>query len=34
VAKMKLAYQKQKGHENLILTPRVKFDVTSYQTTC
>jgi hypothetical protein len=31
---MKPAYQKQKGHKNLVLTPRVTFEVTSYQATC
>jgi hypothetical protein len=30
---MQLAYQKQKGHENFVLIPRVIFEVTSYQTT-
>jgi hypothetical protein len=34
VVKMELAYQKQIGHENLVLTPRVTFNVTSYQATC
>jgi hypothetical protein len=28
VAEMKLVYQKQKGHENLVLTPRVTFKIT------
>jgi hypothetical protein len=31
---MKPTYKKQKGHENLVLTPRVAFEVTSYQATC
>jgi hypothetical protein len=34
VAEMKPTYQKQKGHKNLLLTPRVTFEVTSYQATC
>jgi hypothetical protein len=34
VAEMKLIYQKQKGHKNLVLTPWVTFEVTSYQATC
>jgi hypothetical protein len=34
VVEMEPAYQKQNGHENLILTPRVTFEVTSYQVTC
>jgi hypothetical protein len=34
VVEMVLAYQKQNGHENLVLTPRVTFEVTSYQATC
>jgi hypothetical protein len=34
VVKMELAYQKQNGHENLVLTPRVTSEVTSYQATC
>jgi hypothetical protein len=34
VAEMKPAYQKQKGHKNLVLMPRVTFEVTSYQATC
>jgi hypothetical protein len=34
VAEMKPAYQKQKGHENLVLTPWVTFEVTNYQATC
>jgi hypothetical protein len=34
VVKMELAYQKQNGHENLVLTPQVTFEVTSYQATC
>jgi hypothetical protein len=29
VVKMEPAYQEQNGHENLILTPRVTFEVTS-----
>jgi hypothetical protein len=28
---MKPAYQKQKGQKNFVLTPRVTFEVTSYQ---
>jgi hypothetical protein len=31
---MQPTYKKQKGHENLVFTPRVTFEVTSYQTTC
>jgi hypothetical protein len=34
VAEMKPAYQKQKGHKNLVLTPRITFEVISYQATC
>jgi hypothetical protein len=34
VVKMEPAYQKQNGHENLVLTPRVTSKVTSYQDTC
>jgi hypothetical protein len=34
VVKMKLAYQKQNGHESLVLTPWVTSEVTSYQATC
>jgi hypothetical protein len=34
VVKMELAYQKQNGHENLVLTPWVTPEVTSYQATC
>jgi hypothetical protein len=34
VVEMKPAYQKQNGHENLILTPRVTAEVISYQITC
>jgi hypothetical protein len=34
VVEMELAYQKQNGHENLILTPRATSKVTSYQDTC
>jgi hypothetical protein len=34
VAKMKPAYQKQNGHENLVPTMRVATEVTSYQVTC
>jgi hypothetical protein len=30
VAERKPAYQKQKGHKNLVLTSRVTFEVTSY----
>jgi hypothetical protein len=33
VVKMEPAYQKQNGHENLVLTPRVTSEVTSYQAT-
>jgi hypothetical protein len=31
---MEPAYQKQNGHENHVLTPRVKTKVTCYQATC
>jgi hypothetical protein len=31
---MKPAYQKQKGHKNLVVMPQVTFEVTSYQATC
>jgi hypothetical protein len=34
VVKMKPAYQKQNGHKNLVLTPLVTSEVTSYQVTC
>jgi hypothetical protein len=34
VVKIEPAYQKQNGHENLILTPRVTSEVTSYQASC
>jgi hypothetical protein len=34
VVKMEPTYQKQNGHENLVLTPWVTFEVTSYQATC
>jgi hypothetical protein len=34
VVKMELAYQKQNGHKNLVLTPSVTSEVTSYQATC
>jgi hypothetical protein len=34
VVKMEPAYQKQNGHEKLVLTLRVTFEVTSYQATC
>jgi hypothetical protein len=34
VVKMEPAYQKQNGHENLVLAPRVKSEVTSYEATC
>jgi hypothetical protein len=33
VVEMKSAYQKQNGYENLVLTPRVLSEVTSYQVT-
>jgi hypothetical protein len=31
VVKMEPAYQKQNGHENLVLTPRVTSEMTRYQ---
>jgi hypothetical protein len=31
---MEHTYQKQNGHENLVLTSRVTSEVTSYQDTC
>jgi PHD/YefM family antitoxin component YafN of YafNO toxin-antitoxin module len=34
VGEMKPTYEKQKGHENIVLMPRVTFEVTSYQATC
>jgi hypothetical protein len=34
VGEMEPAYQKQNGHENLVLMPRVTSEVTSYQSTC
>jgi hypothetical protein len=34
MVKMEPAYQKQNGHENLVLTLRVTSEVTSYQATC
>jgi hypothetical protein len=34
VVKMEPAYQKQNGHENLVLTPWVTSEVTSCQATC
>jgi hypothetical protein len=34
VVKMEPAYQKQNGHENLVLMPWVTSKVTSYQATC
>jgi hypothetical protein len=34
VVKMDPTYQKQNGHENLILMPWVTSEVTSYQATC
>jgi hypothetical protein len=34
VDKMEPAYKKQNGHENLVPTPRVTSEVTSYQATC
>jgi hypothetical protein len=34
VVKIEPAYQKQNGHENLVLTPRVTSEITSYQATC
>jgi hypothetical protein len=34
VVKMEPAYQKENRHENLVLTPWVTSEVTSYQATC
>jgi hypothetical protein len=34
VVKMEPAYQKQNGHENLVLTSWVTSEITSYQATC
>jgi hypothetical protein len=34
VVKKEPNYQKQNGHGNLVLTPRVTSEVTSYQDTC
>jgi hypothetical protein len=34
VVEMEPAYQKQNGHENLVLTPRLTSEVTRYQATC
>jgi hypothetical protein len=34
VVKMEPAYQKQNGHENLVLMPSVTSEVISYQDTC
>jgi hypothetical protein len=34
VVEMKPAYEKQNGHENLVLTPQLTSEVTSYQDTC
>jgi hypothetical protein len=34
VVKMQPAYQKENGHKNLVLTPRVTSEVRSYQATC
>jgi hypothetical protein len=34
VVTMKPIYQKENGHDNLVLTPWVAFEVTSYQATC
>jgi hypothetical protein len=34
VVEMEPTYQKQNGHENLVLTPRVTSEVTTYQATC
>jgi hypothetical protein len=34
VVKIEPTYQKQNGHENLVLTPRVTSEVTSYHATC
>jgi hypothetical protein len=33
VVKMEPAYQRQNGHENLVLTPRVTSEVTGFQAT-
>jgi hypothetical protein len=34
VVKMEPAYQKQNGHKNLVLSPWVTSEVTSYHATC
>jgi hypothetical protein len=34
VVKMEPAYQKQNGHENLVITSQITSEVTSYQATC
>jgi hypothetical protein len=34
VVEMEPAYQKQNGHENLVPTPWITSEVTSYQDTC
>jgi hypothetical protein len=34
VVKMEPTYQKQNGHENLVITPWITSEVTSYQATC
>jgi hypothetical protein len=34
VVKMEPTYQKQNGHDNLVLMPWVTSEVTSYQATC
>jgi hypothetical protein len=34
VVKMEPTYQNENGHENLVLTPWVTSEVTSYQATC
>jgi hypothetical protein len=34
VVKMEPAYQKQNGHQNLVLMPRITSEVTNYQVTC
>jgi hypothetical protein len=34
VVEIERTYQKQNGHENLVLTPWVTSEVTSYQDTC
>jgi hypothetical protein len=34
VGEMEPAYEKHNGHENLVLTPWVTSEVTSYQATC